>query len=102
MCLAALLPLKLCSTALFNYKIKLPAPTKFAARKRRLSMLADLQTQLNTRFADAIQNSSLSKDELTLVIDPKRLLEVAKVLRDECHFEQLLDVAGIDYSRFGV
>lgn len=65
-------------------------------------MLADLQSQLNTQFAQAIEHSNIANDELTVVISPGVLIEFAKTLRDEFHFEQLVELAGIDYSRFGV
>jgi NADH-quinone oxidoreductase subunit C len=65
-------------------------------------MLTELQTELNTRFKDALTNSSMHAGQLLLVLDPKALLEVAKVLKDEFKFEQLVDLAGIDYAHFGV
>ena len=42
-------------------------------------------------------------DELTYEVEPARLLEVATLLRDapELRFEQLMDVAGVDYLGYG-
>lgn len=43
------------------------------------------------------------KDEITLEVDVKKLIPVLKSLRDEQDFcfDQLIDVAGIDYLEFG-
>lgn len=63
--------------------------------------LATLPEQLKTIMPDAILNVSFLQNELTLVIKPSCLLECAKTLRDVFEFDQLIDVAGIDYSMFG-
>ncbi len=63
--------------------------------------LLNLQEKLQTLFAAAILTLKQEQDELTLVIKPESLLHVAKALRDDFQFEQLIDLAGIDYSAFG-
>ena len=65
-------------------------------------MLADLQSQINTKFSQAIEHSNIANDELTVVVSPGVLIEFAKALRDDFHFEQLVELVGVDYSRFGV
>lgn len=65
-------------------------------------MLADLSTQLTQKFESVIEHSSLNLDELTLIVAPEKLHDFAKALRDDFSFEQLVELAGIDYARFGV
>lgn len=65
-------------------------------------LLADLQKKLQNRLDGFILALDLQRDELTLVIHPDHIVEISKVLRDEFLFEQLIDVAGVDYSRFGL
>lgn len=65
-------------------------------------MLADLQTQLSSKFGQAIDHASLSHDELTIVVSPEVIFEIAQALRDEFAFEQLIELSGIDYAHFGV
>jgi NADH-quinone oxidoreductase subunit C len=69
-------------------------------------MAADLnllQENLNTLLDSKIVNLSSRLNELTLVIHAADLLEVMTLLRDaeELHFEQLIDLCGVDYSTFG-
>jgi len=69
-------------------------------------MAADLnllQENLNTLLDSKIVNLTSRLNELTLVIHAADLLDVMTLLRDaeELHFEQLIDLCGIDYSTFG-
>jgi len=69
-------------------------------------MAADLnllQEKLNTLLDSKIVNLTSRLNELTLVIHAADLLDVMTLLRDaeELHFEQLIDLCGIDYSTFG-
>jgi len=69
-------------------------------------MAADLnllQENLNTLLDSKIVNLTARLNELTLVIHAADLLEVMTLLRDaeELHFEQLIDLCGVDYSTFG-
>jgi NADH-quinone oxidoreductase subunit C len=65
-------------------------------------MLADLQNQLTAKFGQALIHVALPHEELTIVIAPETLSDIAKTLRDEFAFQQLVELAGIDYSRFGI
>lgn len=40
--------------------------------------------------------------EVTAVVDADKLIAVATALRDNHHYEQLLDVCGVDYLQYGV
>lgn len=63
--------------------------------------LTELQEKLQTQLADSILNVVLDRNELMLILKPSHLLKVAKALRDDLQFDQLLDVAGVDYSAYG-
>jgi NADH-quinone oxidoreductase subunit C len=69
--------------------------------------MADLQTLLThiqTRLPSVIQTSTIALDELTIEVSHDALLAVCQTLRDdpELRFEQLIDLAGIDYSQYGI
>jgi NADH-quinone oxidoreductase subunit C len=57
-----------------------------------------LQSNLQGKIAGVEQGNG----EVTLIVAPGRLLEVATILRDDAHFrcEQLIDVCGVDYSEY--
>lgn len=63
----------------------------------------DLIEKLNARFGDAITASSVHFGEATIVVDKAQLLQLATALRDETDFafEQLIDLAGVDYDEYG-
>jgi NADH-quinone oxidoreductase subunit C len=65
-------------------------------------MLSQLHQQLNTRFSAQLIAVRLVHDELTLVVAPEHILECAQALKNEFHFEQLIELAGIDYAQFGI
>jgi NADH-quinone oxidoreductase subunit C len=48
-------------------------------------------------FSDAIEKVVVDRGELTLFIKPSRLLEVAKILRDQLKFEMCVGVNGVHY-----
>ncbi len=58
---------------------------------------------LNERFGDALASCTVAVGEVTIEVPHDRLLEVCKGLRDtrELAFEQLMDIAGVDYSAYG-
>lgn len=68
-----------------------------------------LAEQLKTRFDALIvectehHHGPEVPDEVTLVVAPEHLLEVARALRDEpaFRFEQLIDLCGVDYLSYG-
>lgn len=53
------------------------------------------------RKCPAIVESAIAHNELTIVVDHEQMPAVALSLRDEFHFEQLIDLAGVDYSEYG-
>ncbi len=62
-----------------------------------------LAAQLQERFGDGLQSTTVRAGEVTLEIAPDNLLEVATALRDEpaFGFEVLIDLCGIDYANYG-
>ncbi|GAB3625498.1 NADH dehydrogenase [Pandoraea terrae] len=68
-----------------------------------MSKLDTLKTNLQNVLGDKIQQLTCALDELTLIVKASDYLEVAKTLRGhaDLKFEQLMDVAGLDYSAFG-
>ena len=64
-----------------------------------------LLEQVTACFQDRLINAEINRvGELTLELLPERLIEVMTELRDgtDLQFDQLIDVAGIDYSEFGI
>jgi NADH-quinone oxidoreductase subunit C len=51
------------------------------------------------KFGDAITNTIESLGEITLEVKPDRLVELCQFLRDndDCQFEMLMDLCGVDY-----
>lgn len=62
--------------------------------------LDSLQEALSTALKKHLIETLIDRDELTLIVPSKSLLDVAKSLRDSFHFEQLVDVAGVDYLEY--
>ncbi|PIZ03827.1 MAG: NADH-quinone oxidoreductase subunit C [Gammaproteobacteria bacterium CG_4_10_14_0_8_um_filter_38_16] len=52
-------------------------------------------------FSDKMISAEI-KDCLTIEVAPENLLFIAKTLRDEFHFEVLIDVCGVDYADYGI
>jgi NADH-quinone oxidoreductase subunit C len=65
--------------------------------------LTTLKSALETALGDKIVRLDELLGELTLVIKPADYLDVTRTLRDraELHFEQLIDLCGVDYSAYG-
>jgi NADH-quinone oxidoreductase subunit C len=65
--------------------------------------LEQLQSALQLELEGRVLGLQHALGELTLEIAPADLLEVARKLRDhpELAFEQLMDVCGVDYARYG-
>jgi len=65
--------------------------------------LVRLQSHLKSVAADKIKSSQIALGELTVEVNPQDLLEVATLLRDDdgSHFEQLIDLCGVDYLAYG-
>ncbi len=68
-----------------------------------MSRIASLLEQVTTRFGDQLAAAKLDIGQITLEVASEHLLAVLTALRDEppFAFEQLLDVAGVDYSAYG-
>ena len=66
----------------------------------RLEQLADA---LRAEFVDKLDSVILEYGEVTIEIAAEHLTEVATALRDNdtFHFEQLMDICGVDYSQYG-
>jgi NADH-quinone oxidoreductase subunit C len=65
--------------------------------------LQDYHARLRDRFSDSLGDSFLRHDQVTLEVVPPHLLDVCRALRDEesLHFEQLIDLCGVDYFYYG-
>ena len=63
------------------------------------TLTAAIQEILGERLVSA----TTALDELTVVVKAEHLLSVCAALRDDgkLHFEQLIDITGIDYSHYG-
>ncbi len=68
----------------------------------------ELESYLNEAIGEAIIQSLIAFDELTIVVEKTRLLDVLKFLRDDprAQFTCMIDVCGVDYpgraNRFDV
>lgn len=62
-----------------------------------------LVERLQDRFGDTLQSCNVALDEVTIEIPSSQLVEVCTALRDDSglHFEQLIDLCGVDYSTYG-
>jgi NADH-quinone oxidoreductase subunit C len=62
----------------------------------------DLQDTLAAALGDRVQNISIALGEVTVHVNAQHYLGVMQALRDApgCQFEQLVDLAGLDYSAY--
>jgi NADH-quinone oxidoreductase subunit C len=62
----------------------------------------DLQDTLAAALGDRVQNISIALGEVTVQVNAQHYLSVMHTLRDApgCQFEQLVDLAGLDYSAY--
>ncbi len=65
--------------------------------------LLDLTSLLQSILSDKIISLNEQLDEITIIVQPKDLLVVAEVLRDnpKLNFDMLIDLCGVDYSAYG-
>ena len=65
--------------------------------------LTALSAEITATFSTMIEKSIIACNELTLVVVPQSLHALALALRDDprFRFEQLIDVCGVDYLRYG-
>ncbi|MFN2308541.1 MAG: NADH-quinone oxidoreductase subunit C [Gammaproteobacteria bacterium] len=68
-----------------------------------MSRAEQLQQQLQETLGEHVRACTVDLGEVTLVVDPERLLEVCATLRatHEFAFTLLVDVCGVDYSEYG-
>ncbi|MDE1982362.1 MAG: NADH-quinone oxidoreductase subunit C [Betaproteobacteria bacterium] len=64
------------------------------------STLDTLSQNLSGALGDALLASEIRLGELTVTVAPGRWLQVARTLRDDFGFEQLIDLCGVDYSTY--
>jgi len=60
--------------------------------------------QLQERFGATLESCDLSdKDEVTIVVPAKNILEICQALstEDKFSFEQVIDICGVDYLAYG-
>ena len=65
--------------------------------------LANLEAALHTALGVQIQSLTNALGEITIVVKDSNYLSAMRVLRDhpDCCFEELIDLAGVDYSTYG-
>jgi NADH-quinone oxidoreductase subunit C len=63
--------------------------------------LESLAAELQSSFADKVLALEQRLNEITIEVAAANLVEVAKRLRDELQFEQLIDLAALDYRDYG-
>jgi NADH-quinone oxidoreductase subunit C len=64
--------------------------------------LDELLIALKDKFSALVVHSGVAHGELTLVVEANDVVPFCRALRDEFQFEQLVDLAGIDYGEFGL
>jgi NADH-quinone oxidoreductase subunit C len=60
-----------------------------------------LAARIDARFGAQVERFPSRCGELTYEVPRERLIDVAKALRDELGFEQLMDLCGVDYLTYG-
>lgn len=65
--------------------------------------LERLSQALRDVLGEAVQSLVVDRGEVTIEVAAADYLRVARILRDhaDLHFEQLIDVSGVDYSAYG-
>jgi NADH-quinone oxidoreductase subunit C len=61
-----------------------------------------LKQRLEATVISLIDSVTVSHGELTIVVKPHNLKQLGKILKEDFQFEQLIDLAGVDYSRYGL
>lgn len=69
-----------------------------------MAELSQLQEAVQQRFAEHVVETKIKFNELTVEVKPESIRSVCLGLRDEApfHFDQLIDVCGLDYLKYGV
>lgn len=66
-----------------------------------MTELEKLQDALNKHFGVILEKSELVGDALTVTVNSQHVKRLFRQLRDVFHFEQLSDIAGVDYGTYG-
>jgi NADH-quinone oxidoreductase subunit C len=68
-----------------------------------MTRLETLVRNLGTVLGARIASTTVARGEVTIVVPAAEYFEAARLLRDhpELRFEQLIDLAGVDYSDYG-
>ena len=64
--------------------------------------LVNLSEKIKHYFGESLASSSIELDELMLEVDAENYHALCQGLRDEFGFEQLMDLAVVDYLQYGV
>src|SRR5258708_2892264 len=69
-----------------------------------MAELKALSNDLSNKLGSRVLSLELANQELTLEVSADSLLEVCQLLKTDpdFHFEQLMDVCGVDYLEYGV
>ncbi len=64
-----------------------------------MAALEDLAAHIKTGLADAVRETRIAFDELTITVDGPNIVPVLTFLRDDaaCAFKVLIDICGVDY-----
>jgi NADH-quinone oxidoreductase subunit C len=62
-------------------------------------MLTELEARIASKLGDAVLDKRITVGELTLTVEPSKILDVLTALRDDpgCKFEVLIDICGVDW-----
>jgi NADH-quinone oxidoreductase subunit C len=86
------------TTGMPRYTTPPRQPVEVPVRQR----LAALAEHITTSLPDVVERTVVDRDELTLYVDRSRLLDVARLCRDDpkLRFEVLASLSGADYLGF--
>src|SRR5262245_53475212 len=64
-----------------------------------MAALEDLAAHIKTGLADAVRDTRIALDELTITVEGASIVQVLTFLRDDpqCEFKILIDICGVDY-----
>lgn len=67
-------------------------------------MIAELELRLKDRFSAILTHCVVDREEITVEVSRENSFEMALALRDEPDFQfnQLMDLCGVDYLKYGV
>jgi len=68
-----------------------------------MTRLETLVKNLSAALGERIAATTVARGEVTIVVPSAEYLEASRVLRDrpDLHFEQLIDLCGVDYASYG-